>query len=121
MVIVTAIPADPCQFPTADLINKLSVANKQDYARLHGFELHVSSDIIDPNITAVRAGCLRGMYRCSYGLQIDGACRNRYRSACSRMQTRVTRGRDPARMMIMRSMMSHRGSMSRRATGTRRS
>ncbi len=54
VVIVTAIPADPCQFPIADLINKLSVVNKQDYAHLHGFELHVSSDVIDPNVTAVR-------------------------------------------------------------------
>ena len=54
MVIITAIPGDPCQFPIADYIHKLSVVNKQDYARLHGFELHVSSDIIDPNVTAVR-------------------------------------------------------------------
>ena len=53
VVIITAIPPDPCQFPIADLINKLSVVNKQDYAHRHGFELHVSSDIIDPNVTAV--------------------------------------------------------------------
>lgn len=55
MIIITAIPADPCQFPTADLINKLSVANKQDYVHRHSFELHLSSDIINPNVTAVRA------------------------------------------------------------------
>ena len=54
VIIITAIPADPCQFPTADLINKLSVVNKQDYAHMHGFELHLSADIIDPNVTAVR-------------------------------------------------------------------
>ena len=59
MIIITAIPADPCQFPTADLINKLSVANKQDYAHRHSFELHLSSDIIDPNVTAVRAATLQ--------------------------------------------------------------
>ena len=53
-VLITAIPTDPCQFPTADYINKLSVVNKQDYARLHNFELHISSEI-DPNVTAVRA------------------------------------------------------------------
>ena len=52
-MLITAIPADPCQFPTADFINKLSVVNKQDYARLHNFELHISSEI-DPNVTAVR-------------------------------------------------------------------
>ena len=55
MVVITAIPGDPCQFPTADLINKLSVANKQDYAYRHNFEFHLSSDIIDPNVTAVCA------------------------------------------------------------------
>lgn len=66
MVLVTAIPADPCQFPTADLINQLSVANKQDYARLHGFELHVSSDIIDPNVTAVRSWWVLAHHRQPY-------------------------------------------------------
>ena len=53
VVLITAIPADPCQFPIADFINKLSVVNKQDYARLHNFELHISAEI-DPNVTAVR-------------------------------------------------------------------
>ncbi len=66
MVLVTAIPADPCQFPTADLINQLSVANKQDYARLHGFELHVSSDVIDPNVTAVRDAYLSWVHLLQY-------------------------------------------------------
>jgi hypothetical protein len=56
-VLITAIPADPCQFPTADFINKLSVVNKQDYARLHNFELHISSEI-DPNVAAVRVTTL---------------------------------------------------------------
>ena len=52
-MLITAIPTDPCQFPTADFINKLSVVNKQDYARLHNFELHISSEI-DHNIIEVR-------------------------------------------------------------------
>ena len=53
LVIMTAIPSDPCQFPIGDLINKLSVVNKQDYAHLHSFELHISADIIDPAVTTV--------------------------------------------------------------------
>lgn len=55
VVIATAIPPNPCAFPTADYINKLSVANKQDYAHRHGFEVHLSAGLIDPNVTAVRA------------------------------------------------------------------
>ena len=54
VVIVTAIPPNPCAFPTADYINKLSISNKQDYAHLHGFEAHLSAGMIDPNVTAVR-------------------------------------------------------------------
>ena len=54
VVIATAIPPNPCAFPTADYINKLSVANKQDYAHRHGFEVHLSAGLVDPNVTAVR-------------------------------------------------------------------
>ncbi len=38
-------------------MNKLSIANKQDYAHRHSFELHFASQVIDPNITAVRWAC----------------------------------------------------------------
>lgn len=54
VIIITAIPSDPCQFPIADYMNKLSIANKQDYAHRHSFELHFASEVIDPNVTAVR-------------------------------------------------------------------
>ena len=89
VVIVTAIPADPCQFPTADLINKLSVINKQDYARLHGFELHVSSDVIDPSVTAVRARHLVGQHECSRLQKAKSACRTQCCCPCSRVQQRT--------------------------------
>jgi len=52
VIIITAIPSDPCQFPIADYMNKLSIANKQDYAHRHSFELHFASEVIDPNVTA---------------------------------------------------------------------
>lgn len=54
VVIATAIPPNPCAFPTADFINKLSVSSKQDYAHLHGFEVHLSAGMINPAVTAVR-------------------------------------------------------------------
>lgn len=38
-------------------MNKLSIANKQDYAHRHSFELHFASQVIDFNITAVRWAC----------------------------------------------------------------
>ena len=34
VVIATAVPPNPCAFPTADLINKLSVVNKQVRLRM---------------------------------------------------------------------------------------
>lgn len=52
LVIATAIPADACAFPVADYINKLGVSNKHDWAHRHSFELHISAEMIDPNVTA---------------------------------------------------------------------
>jgi len=52
VLIATAIPSDPCPFPVADFINKLAMANKHDYAHRHSFELHISAEMIDPNVTA---------------------------------------------------------------------
>lgn len=47
---VTAIPPSPCAFAVADALNVRSVANKQDYAALHGHEFHLSSHNIDPTV-----------------------------------------------------------------------
>ena len=55
VAIATAIQPDPCAFPTADHAYALGVGNKQDYAHAHGWELHLSADLIDPAVTAVRA------------------------------------------------------------------
>jgi hypothetical protein len=53
VIIATAIPADGCAFPVADYINKLAVSNKQDWAHRHSFEVHISAEMIDPNVKAV--------------------------------------------------------------------
>ncbi len=53
VAIATAIQPDPCAFPTADHAYALGVGNKQDYAHAHGWELHLSADLIDPAVTAV--------------------------------------------------------------------
>ena len=38
-----------CSFPIADHFNSLGVINKQDYARRHGWELHLSAENVDPS------------------------------------------------------------------------
>ena len=106
MGIVTAIPADPCQFPTADLINKLSVVNKQDYARLHGFELHVSSDIIDPNITAVRAAFLSSVLAAASSRMGALACIRHVKSANPIASTPVEMQKRPNASLLRESGIS---------------
>ena len=52
-----------CSFPIADHFNSLGVINKQDYARRHGWELHLSAENVDPtavvSLSAVTALALR--------------------------------------------------------------
>jgi hypothetical protein len=45
-----------CSFPIADHFNSLGVINKQDYARRHGWELHLSAENVDPS--AIVSHCL---------------------------------------------------------------
>ena len=45
-----------CSFPIADHFNSLGVINKQDYARRHGWELHLSAENVDPS--AVVSHCI---------------------------------------------------------------
>lgn len=54
VAIATAMQPDPCSFPTADHMYALGVANKQDYAQAHGWELHISAGLVDPAVTAVK-------------------------------------------------------------------
>ena len=53
VVIATAIQPDPCAAPIADHTYALGVGNKQDYAHAHGWELHLSADLLDRAVTAV--------------------------------------------------------------------
>eukprot|EP00208_Stichococcus_sp_RCC1054_P005833 CAMPEP_0206142774 /NCGR_PEP_ID=MMETSP1473-20131121/18136_1 /ASSEMBLY_ACC=CAM_ASM_001109 /TAXON_ID=1461547 /ORGANISM="Stichococcus sp, Strain RCC1054" /LENGTH=1052 /DNA_ID=CAMNT_0053537897 /DNA_START=385 /DNA_END=3544 /DNA_ORIENTATION=+ len=48
VAIISAVPPNPCSFPIADHFNALGVANKQDYARRHGWEVHLSAENVDP-------------------------------------------------------------------------
>lgn len=50
VVLVTAVPPNPCAFPAADAINSASVMNKQAFAHLHGHEVHLSAHNIDPSV-----------------------------------------------------------------------
>ena len=40
-----------CSFPIADHFNTLALSSKQDYALLHGLELHLSAHNVDPGVT----------------------------------------------------------------------
>lgn len=51
IVMLTAIPTAPCIAPYGDYLLALSIQNKQDYARLHSYELHVMAQAVDPQHT----------------------------------------------------------------------
>lgn len=44
-------------FPIADRFNTLALLSKQDYASLHGLELHLSAQNVDPDVTVRLALC----------------------------------------------------------------
>ena len=48
---LTAIPTAPCIAPYGDYLLALSIQNKQDYARLNSYELHVMAQAVDPQHT----------------------------------------------------------------------
>ena len=49
---VTGIPTAPCTNPYGDYLLSLSIQNKQDYARLHSYELHLMSQAVTSHIRA---------------------------------------------------------------------
>jgi len=53
VALLTAVPPSPCKAPLADMLNSLSLANKVQYARIHGYELHCSTTNIEKNATGV--------------------------------------------------------------------
>ena len=50
MVALTGIPTAPCNTPWGDHLISLAVQNKQDWARLHGHELHLMAASTDVRI-----------------------------------------------------------------------
>jgi len=48
MLIVTAVQPKQCASTMGSYINVLSIKNKQDYARLHGYQLYVGTNQVDP-------------------------------------------------------------------------
>ena len=52
MAVLTSMPSVPCDTPLGDYNYLLSVQNKQDYARLHGFELHVGVHVANTSLKA---------------------------------------------------------------------
>ncbi len=49
---VTGVPTSPCTNPYGDYFLGVSLRNKQDYARLHGYELHLMAESVDSTIRA---------------------------------------------------------------------
>ncbi|KAI3658524.1 hypothetical protein MP638_004835 [Amoeboaphelidium occidentale] len=47
-LIVTAVAPKPCSAPGGDFLTMLSIKNKQDYARLHGYGFYLSTEQSDP-------------------------------------------------------------------------
>ena len=50
LAVLTGIPTYPCNTPWGDHLISLSVQNKQDWARLHGHELHMMASSTDLRI-----------------------------------------------------------------------
>ena len=49
---MTGIPTAPCTNPYGDYLLSLSIHNKQDYARLHSYELHLMAQAVTSHIRA---------------------------------------------------------------------
>lgn len=52
IAIVTGIPTAPCTNPYGDYLLSLSIQNKQDYARLHSYEVHLMAEAVTSHIRA---------------------------------------------------------------------
>lgn len=52
IAMVTGIPTAPCTNPYGDYLLSLSIQNKQDYARLHSYELHLMGEAVTSHIRA---------------------------------------------------------------------
>ena len=74
LIVTTSIHPDPCRKPHGDRVNQLSVLNKLDYVKLHGYEFHLVTHVVDkslPKLCAFIAGMLKGMACCSCRVATD--------------------------------------------------
>lgn len=46
---MVGMSSTPCTTPWGDLLLEIQLKNKADWARLHGYELHLMAETIDPN------------------------------------------------------------------------
>ncbi len=63
LIVTTSIHPDPCKKPHGDRVNQLSVLNKLDYVKLHGYEFHLVTHVIDkslPKLCAPSQQCYTG-------------------------------------------------------------
>jgi hypothetical protein len=52
IVILTGVPTAPCTNPYGDFMLSLSIQNKQDWARLHSYEVHLMAEAATSHIRA---------------------------------------------------------------------
>lgn len=50
VIITTSLWPKPCNKEGGDHVNRLSILNKIDYARVHGYEFHLSTHIVDKSL-----------------------------------------------------------------------
>ncbi|KAK9822196.1 hypothetical protein WJX81_002228, partial [Elliptochloris bilobata] len=65
VLVVTALHNQPCSYPRGDHLNFLSVMNKQDFARLHGYPIVATAIVADPALPSAwnKIGWLLRAYR----------------------------------------------------------
>jgi hypothetical protein len=88
LVMVTGIPTAPCTNPYGDYLLSLSIRNKQDWARLHAYELHLMAEAVTSHIRA-------GPWQKVGFIQKARALRCSLRRCCRLLQTRSFKPRWP--------------------------
>lgn len=50
LAIASGLATAPCSTPQGDMLMRLALQNRQDYARLHGHEVHLMAESVDPRL-----------------------------------------------------------------------
>ena len=72
LIVTTSIHPDPCKKPHGDRVNQLSVLNKLDYVKLHGYEFHLVTHVVDKSLPELCAKS-RFLLRCAGSLWSVGS------------------------------------------------